>query len=47
MKKRPVVIGISSVQQKGNFHNLDEALIMMDTAVKEAIDDTGNDSIKN
>ena len=47
MKKRPVVIGISSVQQKGNFHNLDEALIMMDTAVKEAVEDTGNDLIKN
>ena len=47
MKKRPVVIGISSVQQKGAFDNLDEALIMMDTAVKEAVEDTGNDSIKN
>ena len=47
MKKRPVVIGISSVQQKGAFDNLDEALIMMDTAVKEAVEDTGNNSIKN
>ena len=47
MKKRPVVIGISSVQQKGTFQNLDEALIMMDRAVKEAVEDTGNESIKD
>ena len=47
MKNRPVVIGIASVQQKGKFEELDEALLLMDKAVKEAIIDTGNDSIKN
>ena len=47
MKHRSVVIGISAIQQKGNFHNLDEALVLMDKAVKEAISDSGNVLIKD
>jgi hypothetical protein len=42
MKNRSVVIGISAIQQKGNFENLDEALALMDQAVKEALSDPGN-----
>ena len=40
MKHRSVVIGISAIQQKGNFENLDEALFLMDQAVKEALSDS-------
>ncbi len=47
MKNRSVVIGISAIQQKGNFENLDEALFLMDQAVKEALSDSGNRSIKD
>tara|TARA_B100001113_G_scaffold46364_1_gene32981 strand:+ start:1679 stop:3124 length:1446 start_codon:yes stop_codon:yes gene_type:complete len=47
MKNRPVVIGIGTIQQKGNFDELDEALILMDRALKNAIDDTTNTNIKN
>ena len=47
MKHRSVVIGISAIQQKGNFENLDEALFLMDQAVKEALSDSGNKSIKD
>ena len=47
MKHRSVVIGISAIQQKGNFHDLDEALVLMDKAVKEAISDSGNVLIKD
>ena len=47
MNTRPVVIGIASIQQKGKFDELDEALIMMDKAVKGAVRDTGNKSIKD
>ena len=36
MKNRPVVIGIGCIQQKGNFDDLDEALILMDKAFKKA-----------
>ena len=42
MKNRSVVIGISAIQQKGDFANLDEALALMDQAVKEALSDSGN-----
>ena len=47
MKNRPVVIGIGCIQQKGNFDDLDEALILMDKAFKKAVDDTTNKKIIN
>ena len=47
MKNRPVVVGVAAIQQKGNFEELDEALILMDKATKSAIKDAGNESIKN
>ena len=47
MKHRSVVIGVSAIQQKGDFENLDEALFLMDQAVKEALFDSGNKSIKD
>ena len=47
MKNRSVVIGISVIQQKGNFENLDEALHLMDKAVKEALSDSGNEHVKD
>mgnify|MGYP005708717841 CR=1 FL=1 len=47
MKNRSVVIGVSAIKQKGNFEDLDEALILMDKAVKNAINDSGNISIKD
>ena len=47
MMNTPVVIGIGDIQQKDNFNNLDEALILMDKATKFAIKDTGNSKIKN
>ena len=46
MKNRPVVIGIGCIQQKGNFDDLDEALILMDKAFKKAVDDTTNKKIR-
>ena len=46
MKNRSVVIGISAIQQKGDFANLDEALALMDQAVKEALSDSGNKLVK-
>ena len=47
MKHRSVVIGVSAIQQKGNFENLDEALLLMDYAVKAALSDSGNRLIKD
>ena len=47
MQNRSVVIGVSAIKQKGNFEDLDEALILMDKAVKNAINDSGNVSIKD
>ena len=47
MKHRSVVIGISAIQQKGDFENLDEALFLMDQAVKEALSDSGNKLVKD
>jgi len=47
MKHRSVVIGISAIQQKGGFENLDEALFLMDQAVKEALSDSGNKLVKD
>ena len=47
MKHRSVVIGVSAIQQKGNFENLDETLLLMDHAVKAALSDSGNRLIKD
>ena len=47
MKNRPVLIGIGSLQQKGSFHEVDEALILMEKATLSAIEDTENSSIVN
>ncbi len=47
MDNRPVIIGIGSIQQKGDYKSLDEALILMDIATKKAIKDTNNEDIKN
>ena len=46
MKNRPVVVGIGTYQQKANFNELDEALILMDKAFKVAVNDSGNQKIK-
>ena len=40
MKNKPVLIGIGNIQQKTNFYELDEALILMDKATKLAIKDS-------
>ena len=45
MANNPVVVGIGDIQQKDKFNNLDEALILMDKAVKLAIQDSGNNNI--
>ena len=47
MKNRPVLVGIGSLQQKGSFEQLDEALILMEQATLEAIEDTDAPEIKN
>lgn len=47
MKHRSVVIGVSAIQQKGNFENLDEALLLMDRAIKAALSDSGNKLVKD
>ena len=47
MKNRPVVVGIGSLQQKGSFEQLDEALILMEKATLRAIEDTENPKISN
>ena len=47
MKHRSVVIGVSAIQQKGNFENLDEALLLMYHAVKAALSDSGNKLVKD
>ena len=44
---RPVLVGIGSLQQKGSFAELDEALILMEKATLEAIEDTQCPKIKN
>ena len=43
--KIPVVVGIGSIQQKGSFNELDEALVLMEKATKAAIVDSTNNSI--
>jgi acetyl-CoA C-acetyltransferase len=46
MKNRPVLVGIGSLQQKGSFAELDEALILMEKVTLEAIEDTQAPEIK-
>ena len=36
MKNRPVLVGIGSLQQKGSFEQLDEALILMEQATSRS-----------
>ncbi len=43
--KIPVVVGIGSIQQKGSFNELDEALVLMEKATKAAVVDSTNNSI--
>jgi acetyl-CoA C-acetyltransferase len=45
MKNRPVVVGLGSLQQTGNFKDLDEALILMEQVTQTAIEDTTNHNI--
>ncbi len=45
MSNRPVLIGLGTIQQKGNYNELDEALILMDKALKKAIIDCTNSNI--
>ena len=45
MKNRPVVVGIGDIQQKDQFDNLDEALILMEKASINAIKDCENSEI--
>ena len=45
MTKKAVLIGIDNIQQHGNFKNLDEALVLMDKATKQAIKDSSKDII--
>jgi acetyl-CoA C-acetyltransferase len=45
MSNRPVVVGLGTIQQKGNYDELDEALILMDKAFKNAISDSTNSNI--
>ncbi len=45
MSNRPVVVGLGTIQQKGNYDELDEALILMDKAFKKAISDSTNSNI--
>ena len=47
MKNRPVLVGIGSLQQKGSFEQLDEALILMEQASLKAIEDSKAPEIKN
>ena len=46
MKNRPVLVGIGSIQQKGSFSELDEALILMEKVTLKAIEDTSASKIK-
>ena len=45
MGNRPVLIGLGTIQQKDNYNQLDEALILMDKAFKKAIVDCTNNDI--
>ena len=46
MENRPVLVGLGSLQQKGSFSELDEALILMEKATLAAIEDTNSLEIK-
>ena len=46
MKNRPVLIGVGSLQQKGSFDELDEALVLMEKVTLGAIKDTEAPEIK-
>ena len=45
MTNKAVLIGIGNIQQHGNFNDLDEALVLMDKATKQAIKDSSKDII--
>ena len=45
MSNRPVVVGLGTIQQKGNYNQLDEALFLMDKSFKKAIIDCTNNNI--
>ena len=45
MSNRPVVVGLGTIQQKGNYNELDEALLLMDKSFKKAIIDCTNSNI--
>jgi len=47
MDNRPVIVGIGSIQQRGDYESLDEALFLMDAATKKALKDSTNENIKN
>ena len=47
MQNKPVVIGVSCLQQKESFDKLDESLVLMEKAALAAISDTTNTEIKN
>ena len=47
MNTAPVVIGIGDIQQKCDFENLDEALVLMNEVTQAAINDCGNKNIVN
>ena len=47
MKNIPVVVGVGTVQQKGSFGELDEALVLMDLAFKKSLEDSTNPDIKH
>ena len=45
MNNRPVVVGFGTIQQKGDYDQLDEALFLMDKVLKKAINDCSNKKI--
>ena len=47
MLNKPVVIGVSCLQQKESFDKLDESLVLMEKAALAAISDSTNTEIKN
>ena len=47
MQNKPVVIGVSCLQQKESFDKLDESLVLMEKAALAAISDSANKDIKN